>query len=94
MDRSHGLIVIDNSDKASKPLPNDCPLCSYAILSSNDVEALRKFDCCSACALRWAEGRRQAWFDGWRPSATEFREYLEARSLILFPVPRFKGSHT
>lgn len=83
------LIIIDNVDKAGPALKNSCPVCDYAILTSTDIESLRKFDCCWACAMRWAEGRKAVWTTGWRPSGEEFEEYLESRRLIPVPIPRF-----
>lgn len=83
------VIVIDNEDKIGKSYENECPVCHFAVITSLDMVTMRDYGCCANCASRWAEGRRVAWRDGWRPSGSDFDEYMSMRMSIPFPIPGY-----
>lgn len=84
------IVVISNEDKIGPPYSNFCSVCQYAVITSIDMVAMRDYGCCSNCAGRWAEGRRAAWKDGWRPAGDEFDEYMSMRMSIPFPIPGYQ----
>lgn len=61
-------------------VPVSCPICHLLMRTSDDSLAFSKFDCCDACAARWAEPRREEWADGWRPSDDVVEKFVKART--------------
>lgn len=83
-------IVISNEDKIGRPYDNSCPVCQFAVITSIDMVAMRTYNCCANCAGKWAEGRRAAWYAGWRPVGDELAEYMSMRMSIPFPIPGYQ----
>ena len=48
-----------------------CEICNEIIKTSEDVESIKKYNCCDLCAMKWAHPRRKMWENGWRPSQEE-----------------------
>lgn len=61
------------------PVPLFCAVCGCPNLSSDDMLMHRKHGCCSSCALRWVDVRREEWANGWRPSPQEIDTELKRR---------------
>jgi hypothetical protein len=55
------------------PVPLACTLCDHVMRSRDDETSHREFGCCERCARIWAEPRRQAWVDGWRPTTEQIQ---------------------
>ena len=45
----------------------NCPTCNRKLKTINDDIYFTKFDCCTACYVKYVEGRTQRWLKGWRP---------------------------
>ena len=65
-----------NGIKISKKLLNreslkSCPICGSFPKKSMDDVCLVKFDCCSACYIKYVENREERWKKGWRPNETK-----------------------
>jgi hypothetical protein len=72
-DKPEGFVVIVPVD-AEPPIPLACSLCHHVMRSRDDENSHSEFGCCDRCARLWAQPRRQAWKDGWRPSAEQVRD--------------------
>ena len=77
MEHSGGFIIIKPSIDATT-IPLFCPVCEMTMLTANDSQSFRNYECCAPCAIRWAEWH-DGWKDGWRPSSSEIAEDLEQR---------------
>ena len=44
-----------------------CSTCNKKLKTINDDIYFTKFDCCTACYVKYVEGRTQRWLKGWRP---------------------------
>ena len=66
-DRPEGFVVIVPQD-AEPPIPLACVICDHVMRTRDDEASHNEFGCCDRCARLWAQPRRQAWKDGWRPS--------------------------
>ena len=64
-------------------IPLDCPVCLILMRDMTDVVYYQKYQCCSDCAVDWAEPNRSNWTDGWRPDAGIVRKRLVTR--LAFP---------
>jgi hypothetical protein len=72
-ERQSGFLVIKPTD-ASDPTPVFCQVCSFALRTQDDTHACETIGCCARCAVLWAYPNKQAWNDGWRPSADQIRD--------------------
>jgi hypothetical protein len=72
-DRPEGFVVIVPVD-AEPSIPLACPICRHVMRSRDDEVSYNEFQCCDRCARLWAHPNRQAWKDGWRPSAEQVQE--------------------
>ena len=72
-DHPDGFKIILPKGKKSDSRPLFCPVCESLFTSYYDDEAWKKFQCCDACATRWAYPDPGRWSDGWRPSIDDLR---------------------
>ncbi len=56
-----------------------CTICQFALVSSEDFEKNREYECCHDCYLNFAESRRKEWKSGWRPNETDVRSYISIK---------------
>ena len=63
-----------------------CPTCDFVMSSQTDFEYFDKFSCCSFCAMKFAESRKEDWKNGWRPSENEVEEF---KKLLRLQSPVF-----
>ena len=56
-----------------------CEVCNYPLLTSDDFERDKEFKCCHKCYLQFAESRRDAWKNGWRPKKSVVNSYISIR---------------
>lgn len=63
------VVIVPNDFEPAVPLC--CPICDHMMRSRDDELAHIEFACCDRCARLWAQPRRQAWKDGWRPTAEQ-----------------------
>lgn len=52
---------------SEKPIPFFCPVCEGPMKKADDGQAYRKYECCSDCAVKWAERNKEKWAKDWRP---------------------------
>lgn len=76
-----GYSVIVPED-AVKSVPLSCDVCGYLFRTLDDERSWREFQCCSACATKWAYHRKADWSAGWRPPPDDVRTFVEQRSLF------------
>jgi hypothetical protein len=76
------LLPEDPADR----VPLDCPVCRILMRDMTDVVCYQKYQCCSDCAMDWAEPNRAKWFEGWRPDEGSVHKRLTIRSA--FPSHR------
>tara|TARA_R100001510_G_C7653604_1_gene211900 strand:- start:1930 stop:2301 length:372 start_codon:yes stop_codon:yes gene_type:complete len=57
---------IKEREKPTK-IERSCPVCGVYSFSVRDDLYMSKFDCCYLCYVKYAEGREERWFSGWRP---------------------------
>ena len=50
------------------PLPLDCPICKKLINCIEDVEMLKKENCCESCYDMYYFTNKEKWDNGWRPN--------------------------
>jgi len=75
-----GFIVIKQKDNKKLIMPFVCPVCNTFMREMNDSDYYRIFECCSHCAMKWAEGiNREKWLSGWRPSKDEIKNVVYRR---------------
>lgn len=78
---SSGFYIIIPDD-AGTVVPVSCPVCDFLLRSRDDEESYVEFECCNACALKWAHPRRAEWKAGWRPSHDDVIEVVGQRPPI------------
>ncbi len=71
-DRPEGFVVIV-PEGAVPPVPLTCALCDHVMRSRDDEFSHHEFGCCERCSRIWAQCRRQAWRDGWRPTPEQVK---------------------
>ena len=81
---SNGITVKVYVDKdLSEVSSSFCSICDFAMLTQSDFDFFKQFQCCSFCAMKFAESRKEEWKSGWRPSAEdveEFKKFLRLQS--------------
>ena len=65
------MVLIQKSGSSKMPL--FCPVCKMAMSSRSDHIYYSKYNACSACSVTYAEGNREKWKSGWRPSKKEIK---------------------
>lgn len=63
-------------------MPAFCPVCHFMMRTEEDVRKYEIAQCCSACGMKWADSRMEAWRDGWRPSVSEVDVEIALRKSI------------
>ena len=61
-----GLTII--KPKNTKKVPLDCPVCSVAFSSIEDILSYKMNGCCSNCNLDFRLPNIEKWNSGWRPN--------------------------
>jgi hypothetical protein len=56
-----------------------CDICEFPLLTMMDFSSEREYGCCNECYLTFAEARRKAWKEGWRPEESAVEEYIYLR---------------
>lgn len=75
-----------------KSTPLFCPVCESAMSSKDDDLYFNLLECCKDCGMTWAETKRTAWLNGWRPHRQEIdNEILRRRSHILNGIDIKRG---
>ena len=57
----------------SKKIPLFCPVCKLVMSSNEDYIYYNKYSACSVCSITYAEGNREKWKKGWRPTKKEIK---------------------
>ena len=58
---------------SSNKMPLFCPVCKMVMPSSEDYIYYRKYSACRQCSITYAEGNKEKWKSGWRPSKKEIK---------------------
>ena len=45
----------------------NCPVCNKKLKTINDDIYFTKFSCCGKCFIKYVDGRKERWLEGWRP---------------------------
>ena len=73
--------------------PLFCQVCASVMSGMLDAEYHRLHGCCEECGIKWAERKRGAWNDGWRPDKEEIQSAVEDRRRRIFiEIDRLRGS--
>ena len=64
-------ILISKKLLNKEPTRRICPVCSEYSFSVADDVYMKKFDCCFKCYVKWVEGRKERWENGWRPDQNQ-----------------------
>jgi len=72
-------IIVKDSTEGESRFPLFCPICDLVMNKQADIVAFEKYLCCSACSVCWAEARRQAWSQGWRPKKEDVEKEVQIR---------------
>lgn len=73
IDQHDGFVVIVPNDSLL-PTPLGCDVCGFVFRSQDDESSFNEFGCCDRCSRLWASSRKEAWKEGWRPSAEQVKE--------------------
>ena len=76
--RRGNVLVVTDDHRTSTPGVS-CSVCDFILRDADDLEAFREYSCCNACAMKWAEARRAAWKDGWRPSQEDVEIFVREK---------------
>ena len=72
---NHKIVVIGKVKKENFY----CKLCNFPLVTKQDFDANKGYDCCHECYLQFAQSRRNEWKSGWRPNKTDVRSYISIR---------------
>ncbi len=56
-----------------------CEVCKYPLVTSEDFEKDKEYQCCHECYLQFAESRREEWKKGWRPNKSVVNSYISIK---------------
>lgn len=65
------MVLIQKSSSNKDPL--FCPVCKFAMSPKEDYIYYKTYNACEACSVKYAEGNKQKWFSGWRPTKKEIK---------------------
>ena len=54
-------------------MPLFCPVCKFVMSANSDYIYYSKYQACSECSIKYAEGNKKKWKEGWRPSKKEIK---------------------
>ena len=57
----------------SKKMPLFCPVCKLVMSSNEDYIYYNKYTACESCSIKYAEGNKEKWKRGWRPTKKEIK---------------------
>lgn len=61
-----------------EPIPFECSVCETLMKDATDVDYFKEYSCCSFCGVFFAEGNKEKWKQGWRPT----KEEIEKKRII------------
>ena len=59
-----------------------CQICSYPLMTNQDFDINKKYECCNECYMTYVESRKQEWKNGWRPEKTAVKDYILLKSKL------------
>ena len=59
-----------------------CKICSYCLVTKNDFDSNKNYNCCYECFLKFVECRKKDWDNGWRPDKEILYKYLKERKQL------------
>ena len=72
IDNNFEELIVDNikfiREIGDKAISLDCPVCKKLISYIEDVERMKKENCCDACYLDYYYTNKEKWEKGWRPN--------------------------
>jgi hypothetical protein len=77
-------VIIPNN--VSKHVPLSCPVCDTLLRSIDDENSYNEYECCDACARKWAMARKVEWSNGWRPLDKDVQDDVSNRPPIVFTI--------
>lgn len=79
---THVVIEIEGG----RSCPPSCFVCDRLLRTSEDMFAIKEYDCCDACAQKWARPNKNKWKSGWRPSQNDVQEALLVRPPLFIAI--------
>jgi len=72
---SEGLtvLIIDERETSSSLF---CSVCNFIMSDASDFNHYDEYGCCSRCAMKFAESRKDKWNKGWRPSKEDLDIFI------------------
>jgi uncharacterized CHY-type Zn-finger protein len=65
---------MESTQKSSlNKVPLFCPVCKMVMSSGDDYIYYKEYNACSHCSVKYAEGNREKWKKGWRPTKKEIK---------------------
>jgi len=59
-----------------------CNLCNYPLLTLEDFNKEKLYQCCHECYLSFIESRKNEWKNGWRTNKKEIDSYISIRNKL------------
>jgi hypothetical protein len=86
--QKNGFQVIkpSNIDLKSEIIPLFCPVCERQMISSEDIESYKQFQCCENCDTWWVRQNIEKWKNGWRPDREDIEKNILDRNLDVITV--------
>ena len=76
------FVFVDKRTDPSPGIPLFCPICNFAVRTYEDRSCYESKQCCSKCAMVFADSRLDEWKDGWRPTTEQIQEEVNRRLSI------------
>jgi hypothetical protein len=83
------VLIVKPSNKEITPL--FCPICNFAMKTSDDFLSFKDYQCCDKCKFYFVAPNLEKWNSGWRPKkkSTQLKEYTNYRNQSFKPIIRF-----
>ena len=78
------VLVLPDGAAASVPLC--CPVCLFAMATSDDESSFLSHGCCHFCEMEWVQPDRAAWLQGKRPSPERVAEAASRRPPVVLRI--------
>tara|TARA_A100001011_G_scaffold398806_1_gene504595 strand:+ start:96 stop:374 length:279 start_codon:yes stop_codon:yes gene_type:complete len=85
------VIFIDDTPGNKKKIKMWCPVCTYVLVTSADVESVKVNNCCDDCWLTFGQMRRESWKNGWRPDKETLKRYKQQKRILSIDVKKYLG---
>lgn len=81
MSHSNEIVFIDNTKNKDKT-NLWCNICNFVLITGEDIIRSKENNCCEECWLRFGQGRKEEWKNGWRPDKETIKRYKLERRIL------------